>query len=84
VSKKELSETDVVDKGPPDGSSRALLRNPNSGMIADGRAIMEEGAPMLFVEEEFEYSYRCKHCGHEWSEIHDKELGMKAKGYTGD
>jgi len=26
-------------------------------------------SPTVVSLEEFEYSYRCKHCGHEWTEI---------------
>jgi predicted RNA-binding Zn-ribbon protein involved in translation (DUF1610 family) len=38
------------------------------------------GAPVLIVEDtepvtidvqEFNYAYKCKHCGHEWSEVHE-------------
>jgi len=32
--------------------------------------IVEENVPVTIDVEEFQYSYHCKHCGHEWSEIH--------------
>jgi DNA-directed RNA polymerase subunit RPC12/RpoP len=28
--------------------------------------------PTIVDNKEFQYSYRCKHCGHEWSEIHNR------------
>jgi len=31
---------------------------------------VEEGRPIIVDIEEFQYSYKCKHCGHEWSEQH--------------
>jgi hypothetical protein len=31
------------------------------------------GGPIIVDVEEFQYSYKCKHCGHEWSEKHVKE-----------
>jgi DNA-directed RNA polymerase subunit RPC12/RpoP len=31
-----------------------------------------EGVPMTVDIKEFQYSYRCKHCGHQWSEIRSK------------
>ncbi len=35
--------------------------------------IVQEGEPLTIDVEEFQYSYRCKHCGHEWSEKHVEE-----------
>ncbi len=35
--------------------------------------ILQVGEPMTIDVEEFQYSYRCKHCGHEWSEKHVEE-----------
>jgi hypothetical protein len=32
-----------------------------------------EGEPIVTDTEEFQYTYKCKHCGHEWSEKHDEE-----------
>jgi DNA-directed RNA polymerase subunit RPC12/RpoP len=32
-----------------------------------------EGPPVIVDVEEFQYAYRCKHCGHEWSEKRIKE-----------
>jgi DNA-directed RNA polymerase subunit M/transcription elongation factor TFIIS len=30
--------------------------------------VVVEGPPMIIDVEEFQYVYKCKHCGHEWSE----------------
>ena len=52
-----------------------------------GRTVAEAmGSAQLMVEEdEYQYSYKCKHCGHEWSEVHVKEAkGYEPMGYTGD
>ena len=35
--------------------------------------VHQEGSPVLVDVEEFQYSYKCKHCGHEWSEKHVEE-----------
>ena len=32
--------------------------------------ILREGAPITVDIEEFQYAYKCEHCGHEWSETH--------------
>ena len=29
-----------------------------------------EGKPIVVDVEQFQYSYKCKHCGHEWTEKH--------------
>jgi DNA-directed RNA polymerase subunit RPC12/RpoP len=31
---------------------------------------VQEGRPIIIDVEEFQYAYKCKHCGHEWSETH--------------
>jgi hypothetical protein len=31
-----------------------------------------ESVPITVDSKEFQYSYRCKHCGHEWSEVRTK------------
>jgi hypothetical protein len=38
------------------------------GAYATMPFIVEENVPVTIDIEEFNYSYRCKHCGHEWSE----------------
>ncbi len=35
--------------------------------------LVQEGRPMIVDVEDFQYTYKCKHCGHEWSEKHVKE-----------
>jgi uncharacterized Zn finger protein len=48
-------------------------------------ALMTEDEPVVVDIEEFQYTYRCKHCGHGWTEAHETEREFDApKGYTGD
>jgi len=36
--------------------------------------LVQEGSRPIVVDvEEFQYSYKCQHCGHEWSEKHVEE-----------
>ena len=35
--------------------------------------VVEEGRPIEVEVEDFNYTYRCKHCGHEWKERHSEE-----------
>jgi hypothetical protein len=34
---------------------------------------VEEGVPVMIDFKDFQYTYRCKHCGHVWSEMREKE-----------
>jgi DNA-directed RNA polymerase subunit M/transcription elongation factor TFIIS len=41
--------------------------------------------PLIVEDEELSYTYRCRHCGHQWTEIHNKiEVERPPEGYTGD
>jgi len=46
--------------------------------------LLEDRSPVTVEMEEFQYTYRCKHCGHEWTEAHEKTEGRKPGSYTGD
>jgi hypothetical protein len=35
--------------------------------------VHESSKPIVVDIEEFQYTYKCKHCGHEWSEKHVEE-----------
>ncbi len=35
--------------------------------------LVQEGGPILADIEEFQYTYKCNHCGHEWAEKHIEE-----------
>jgi len=34
---------------------------------------VEEDVPVTVDVKDFQYTYRCKHCGHVWSEMHEKK-----------
>lgn len=38
-----------------------------------GTAHLGGGGPIILEVEEFQYNYKCKHCGHEWSDKHIEE-----------
>jgi DNA-directed RNA polymerase subunit RPC12/RpoP len=43
--------------------------------------VMVEGKPIIVKVEEFEYAYKCHHCGHEWAEKHfKKQILQKGTG----
>jgi len=47
--------------------------------------VVNEERPVLVDVKEFQYTYRCKHCGHTWTEVRDVKRDANApSGYTGD
>ena len=63
----------------------ATVRKAAGRYINPAPVLMTEDAPVVVDIEEFQYTYRCKHCGHEWTEVHETEREYDApKGYTGD
>jgi predicted RNA-binding Zn-ribbon protein involved in translation (DUF1610 family) len=44
-----------------------------TGTHSAGPAVLEESIPHTIEIEDFQYSYKCKHCGHEWTESHVEE-----------
>jgi DNA-directed RNA polymerase subunit RPC12/RpoP len=46
---------------------------------------LTQESPSIVDIVDFQYTYKCKHCGHEWSEVHETKSTFDApKGYTGD
>ncbi len=39
--------------------------------------LMGAGEPIIVDIETFQYTYKCKHCGHEWSEVREEERTEK-------
>lgn len=39
---------------------------------------VQTGTPIYVDVESFSYTYRCKHCGHEWSEVRQEEHAEKS------
>ncbi len=51
-------------------SSGIVVRSGGRSSPIAARAILKEGRPIIIDVEEFQYAYKCEHCGHEWSETH--------------
>jgi uncharacterized Zn finger protein len=47
--------------------------------IAGTTIAVEENIPVTVEEKDFQYTYKCKHCGHVWSEAHVEEKKAKTK-----
>lgn len=67
------------------GDVQASMRLAAGGTPFGGALLLAEDVPAMVNEEEFQYSYRCKHCGHQWSEVHSEYTPAEvAEGYKGD
>ena len=79
VSKQKVSEEEVTDYLPPRQADA-----PQSGLKFASRAVerdtdtpLEEGKPIYVDVTEFNYNYKCTHCGHQWTEVHEKDKTSK-------
>jgi len=44
---------------------------------ASALMVLESNVPMVTEVDDFRYTYKCKHCGHQWSEEHFKTENEK-------
>jgi DNA-directed RNA polymerase subunit RPC12/RpoP len=69
VSKTKINEevlTEHMTQVEQEMSTGLIHANPMYTPLAEGQAI--------FVDiREFQYNYKCTHCGHQWSEVHEEE-----------
>jgi DNA-directed RNA polymerase subunit RPC12/RpoP len=84
VGKKLVGSTSIEEKGEkrliPIGGGPFL-----GAPIPMRVTVVQEEAPSIVEVEDFQYRYRCKHCGHEWSEVHEEvHKADQPEGYTGD
>jgi DNA-directed RNA polymerase subunit RPC12/RpoP len=76
----------LVDKKLAKVLDRRIVRAPPQTVKTPGSPlgpmrVVGKGEPVIIDTEEFLYVYRCKHCGHEWSEAHT-EKHVKKPGTT--
>ena len=43
------------------------------GGIPTPPVLVEEDVPLTIDIKDFQYTYKCKHCGHVWTEIREKD-----------
>ena len=70
IVRKELVAEETVKE-----SLTAAEREMGYGSIHASQWItpVAEGPPIYVDIEEFDYTYRCTHCGHQWSEVHEEQ-----------
>ena len=71
---KLVSKKLVHLKRTPVSTKRVIRTGGTRGRGAGiGTFVVQEGRPLIIDIEEFQYNYKCKHCGHEWSDKHTEE-----------
>ena len=77
---KQLKDAETLPVKEPETTAAIM----SSGRLAPP-LVLVEGKPIIVDIEEFEYTYRCRHCGHQWTEMREtKSVGPRPEGYTGD
>ncbi len=61
--RESIPRREVISRSVPGGSATFVA--PSLTPVT-----VQEGRPIIVDIEEFQYAYKCKHCGHEWSEKH--------------
>lgn len=73
VEKKQVADQTVTEKMTAIETEMDVgLMHPNIWILP-----LTEGQPVIVDIEEFQYMYKCTHCGHQWSEVHEKEESSK-------
>lgn len=68
VSKKSIEEETIEERE----TASEALRDSSLNPIIPPITLLGEGPPVVVNVEDFQYMYKCKHCGHEWSEKHEE------------
>ena len=81
--RKELESDDAPS---PVEDIQQFKRIGNPVIAGNARStVLEQDVPAVVDEKVFDYTYECKHCGHQWIEVHTKQdAGRVAPDYTGD
>ena len=73
----EKRETETIKKEVPivsPGRVSGGIRYGFAGTGFGGPLVLEQDVPVTVDVEEFQYSYKCKHCGHVWSEVKTEDV----------
>ena len=68
VSKELVGERKDVEE-----MKQARMSGAGSSGQSIGYVVAEENIPITIDIRDFKYNYKCKHCGHMWTEIREKE-----------
>jgi transcription elongation factor Elf1 len=82
VGRKEVDSASLLEEEKRPLSPASPLM---AGSYAAAPVVVQDEVPVMVDVDEFQYTYKCKHCGHQWSEVRevDKTFDLP-QGYTGD
>jgi DNA-directed RNA polymerase subunit RPC12/RpoP len=81
VEKKKVDSADIVEEEKIQSQTDPFLGTTPAPLPI----VLQENVPKIVDVKEFRYTYRCKHCGHQWSEFQKKDETVDSpEGYTGD
>lgn len=73
VSKKLVDDRKVVSHVTRGEIPSAMVMGYTRGSMPLMPVLVEESIPITVEIEDFQFTYKCKHCGHVWSEMHEEE-----------
>ena len=69
----ERRDTEHVEQGMASPIPMGYGASPMGAMGSMGMVVVEENVPLVIDVKDFQYTYKCKHCGHVWAEMHERE-----------
>jgi DNA-directed RNA polymerase subunit RPC12/RpoP len=48
------------------------INSPARYAAAPSLIVVQDDKPVIIDHEEFQYAYKCSHCGHQWTEIREE------------
>lgn len=70
---KLVSKTLVGDRKEVRQVKQMLVGPPTNAFRSPYVVVVQDTIPVTVDVQDFEYAYRCKHCGHVWTEEHSSE-----------
>lgn len=71
--KQMMSEKEVTERVPDSQAG-----GPGTRFATQSETSVTEGVPIYVDVKEFSYSYKCTHCGHQWTEVREKDKASRA------
>jgi predicted RNA-binding Zn-ribbon protein involved in translation (DUF1610 family) len=73
TSKQKVSEKEVTEYLPTSQAS-----SPGMTFATQKETSVTEGVPVYVDVKEFNYNYKCTHCGHQWTEVREKDKASRS------
>lgn len=74
---KKLVDDSLVTSTEPIADAMAADSIVGGSAATPGYLLLDSGVPITVDVEEFQYSYKCHHCGHQWTEVREETHGER-------